>query len=247
MYKFLDYITEVFDFSRENMELSPETNLIHYHKNGIETVFGHDDIMRRIPFKEFVFHTPLRDMPKDKSNLWVHVMHYPGGYATQGLKKPHLQVHFDVSHVTDHDYLDTMREQKNAERKTEGYDDPGVIYANTFAKQKGLSFSQAAGGNAYSGLRRDTSPGLSFAFKKIAPHIVRSAWHVSKFYPKMPIAFSAGSDVPGHEKRKMAMYNTIADSLKDAGLVHDDSQYVYNPYSSKGQMPMFHVIQPIHK
>lgn len=245
MKDFMDYLTEVFDFSREDVsKLDQNTNLIHYYKNGEEKVSSHDGRVRIIPFKEFVFHTPLQNMPRDKSNLWVHVMHYPGGYFTTGLQKPHLQVHFDLSHVTDHDYLDEKRETEKSEKQP--YTDPGYIYSKAFAKNDNLPIHLAAGGNAFKGVARDAGSGLSFAFRKIAPHIVKAAWHVSELYPKAHVAFSAGSDVPGHNKRKLAMYNTIANSLKDAGLVHDESHYVYNPYSQEGQLPMFHVVKPIH-
>jgi hypothetical protein len=244
MQDFSSYLTEVFEFDRRDMQLPDRTNLIHYQKKGYENYTRPDGKLGKIPFKEMVFHTPLENAPKDKSNLWVHVMHYPLGYPVQGLDKPHLQVHFDVSHVTDHNYLDELRDSKL--RNTTN--DPGTLYAKAYApKDTELDALDFAGGNAYSGVARSkTASGMSFLFRKIAPMIVRTAWHASKSYPKLPIAFSAGSDVPGHGARKFEMYNKIADSLKDSGMIEDTSQLISNPIAFQGQHPMFHLMKPIH-
>ena len=247
MINFSNYLTEVFEFSNDEMKLPNETNLIHYFKNGFERFTDPEGNPRDLPYKEMVFHSPVQDAPRTKNNLWVHVLHYPMGYPVQGLHRvPHLQIHFDVSHVTDHAYLDELRDSKlRSKRKSD--QDPGVLYMKAFAPQGETDVNKYAGGNAFQGVgKAKPDTGMSFLFRKIAPTIVKTAWHASKLYPKLPIAFSAGSDVPGAAERKFAMYSKIIDSLKTSNLIHPETKLIDNPVAFEGQLPIFHVVRPIH-
>lgn len=235
------FINEVFEFNRNDMDLDPKTRLIHYHK-GIES-YGAGTQTKQIPYKEMVMHTPLEGVPRDKNNLWVHVIRYPSGYGE--IKGPHLQVHFDVSHVNHFNYLDAKRD---LEIKQETNDpDPGEIYARAYALSSGKNIENVAGGNAFSGISRTPGSGMTFLLNKIAPHIVKSAWHISKAYPKLPIAFNAGSDVPGHAQRKFLLYHKITNALEDAKLIHKDDEYIKNKWNYPGILPIFKIIHPIHE
>ena len=245
MENFKEFLNEVFEFDRNSLELHPDTNLIDYHSG--EERFYLGKRLKTIPFKEMIFHTPVPDLPKDKRNLWVHVMRYPSGYGN--INGPHLQVHFDINHVSDHQYLDSKRHLDDVHKSGDSLEkpEPGYILSHAFNAKTGLDPLTHGGGNAFSGLNRAKGTGLSTIFRKIAPHIVKIAWHASKLHPTLPVAFSAGSDVPGHAERKFLMYDKITHALRDANLIEPESKYVMNNFKFQGQIPYFKVIKPIHR
>lgn len=239
MQAFNQYLTEIFDFTRQSISrLHPSMEHIEHFTGGVEKNKYIDNGKVKeavLPYNEHVFHVPLEGVPEDRKNLWVSVLHYPGGYGISGLHKSHLQVHFDVSHVTPEMY--------RAERRK--VEEPAEAYENAF---KGDSILNSGwSGNQYKNLSREGSSGISTMFRKIIPHVIRATWNISKQHPNDPVAFGSGSDDSDSVWRKYQMYGKMADLLKNQGFVHQDIEHIRNKYAVRGISPYLHVVRPIHE
>lgn len=246
MKDFKEHLNEVFDITRASVNhLNPDTNLLHYYKG--EDTFTVNGRERTIPYKESIFHTPLQGLPKDKRNLWVHIIHYPSGYGK--ISGPHLQVHFDLSHVTPDEYHDSRAHYDNEfeKKKISKPAEPALIYSHAFHKDTGLDPLAYGGGNAFSGLERSPGSNMLSVFRKVAPHIVKVAWHMSKLHPKLPIAFNAGADDSRDAMRKFNLYGKVVDEMKRENLIEPEPKIIRNDFRFEGTVPFFHVVKPIHR
>ena len=242
MQAFNQYLTEIFDFTRQSISrLHPSMQHIEHFKGGVEKNKYIDDAGKLkeavIPFNEHVFHVPIEGAPEDRKNLWVSVLHYPGGYGVSGLRKSHLQVHFDVSHVTPEMY--------RAERSK--VEEPAEAYENAFRENGEKTTGSDWTGNQFKDVKREGSSGISTMFRKIVPHIIRATWNISKQHPNDPVAFGSGSADPGSIYRKYYMYGKMVDVLKHQGFVKQDTEHVRNKYAVRGINPYLHVVHPIHE
>jgi hypothetical protein len=239
-------LNEVFDISRAVVNhLNPNTNLLDYYRG--EENFTINGKQKNIPFKEALFHTPIENTPKNKRNLWVHIVHYPSGYGN--VTGAHLQVHFDMSHITPHDYLDSKKEYDTQydNKKIEKPAEPALIYSHAFNKDTGLDPFTHGGGNAFSGLERESGSNMLSLFRKVVPHIVKVAWHMSKLHPNLPIAFNAGADDSRDANRKFMLYGKVVDEMRRENLIEPDPKIIKNDFRFEGSLPYFHVVKPIHR
>lgn len=239
--KFKHFINEVFDIRKDHLDnLHPDLTKIDLDKNGIErhsyTDLNGELRSFRLPYREHLYHAHIPSAPEKRKNLWVSVIHYPRGYIARGLVSPHLQVHYDMSHVTPEMY--------NEEKKKDPNQLSMEVYSNAFKLHgDGLDMT-----NQYAGIQRPDSKGspIHSTFVKIAPHIISAAWDVSKQHKDLPIAFSAGADDPTQRKRKFLLYAHVADELKRKNLTKN--VYMTEPdYNTSPELMNTHiVIEPNH-
>lgn len=246
MKDFKRHLNEVFDITRASINnLHPDTSLLHYYKG--EDTFRVRGEQKTIPYKESIFHTPIAGLPKHKRNLWVHVVNFPSGYGK--VSGPHLQIHFDISHITPDHYIESKQhyDSEYQNKKIEKAAEPALIYSHAFNKDTGLDPLTHGGGNAFGGLERDPGSNMLSIFRKVAPHIAKVAWHMSKLHPKLPIAFNAGADDSRDAIRKFNLYGKVVDEMKRENLIEPDHKIIKNDFHFEGTVPYFHVVKPIHR